>query len=211
MSVCYLAKPFPLTHVWLTDRQHFDWRGTCDCVLSLEVTLQKRSEGPMWPELVMGDRRGEYVMSDEQAALIHERLTHLTSEDLVRTQTLYSKAIRRKALMTKQTLLGNIGFFLCFVLTVVSSWPSTRFLLSPSLPPPPPPPAWPLTSVSPLQLLRGLFFLTSSTQHHTLVPRVAPSLTLGSISLPLPVSPSPSISVTQAHSRPSVLIKPFTC
>lgn len=50
---------------------------------SLEVTLQKRSEGPLWPELVMGDRRGELVMSDEQAALIHERLTHLTSEDLI--------------------------------------------------------------------------------------------------------------------------------
>uniref|UniRef100_A0A3Q3JQ90 NudC domain-containing protein 1 n=1 Tax=Monopterus albus TaxID=43700 RepID=A0A3Q3JQ90_MONAL len=50
---------------------------------SLEVTLQKRSEGPMWPELVMGDRRGEYVMSDEQAALICERLAHLTSEELV--------------------------------------------------------------------------------------------------------------------------------
>ncbi|XP_072226804.1 nudC domain-containing protein 1 [Leuresthes tenuis] len=49
---------------------------------SLEVTLQKRSEGPMWPELVMGDRRGEFVMSDEQAALIHQRLTHLTSEDM---------------------------------------------------------------------------------------------------------------------------------
>ncbi|KAM3858117.1 nudC domain-containing protein 1 [Diretmus argenteus] len=49
---------------------------------SLEVTLQKRSEGPMWLELVTGDRRGEYVVSDEQAALIHERLTHLTSEDL---------------------------------------------------------------------------------------------------------------------------------
>uniref|UniRef100_A0A3P9M8P4 NudC domain-containing protein 1 n=1 Tax=Oryzias latipes TaxID=8090 RepID=A0A3P9M8P4_ORYLA len=49
---------------------------------SLEVILQKRSEGPMWPELVMGDRRGEFVMSDEQAALIHERLTHLTSEDM---------------------------------------------------------------------------------------------------------------------------------
>ncbi|XP_054873673.1 nudC domain-containing protein 1 [Amphiprion ocellaris] len=48
---------------------------------SLEVTLQKRSEGPLWSELVMGDRRGQYV-SDEQAALIHERLTHLTSEDL---------------------------------------------------------------------------------------------------------------------------------
>lgn len=53
------------------------------CVFSLEVTLQKRSEGPMWPELVMGDSRGQHVMSDEQAALIHERLTHLTSEDLV--------------------------------------------------------------------------------------------------------------------------------
>ncbi|XP_056154660.1 nudC domain-containing protein 1 [Lampris incognitus] len=49
---------------------------------SLELTLQKRSEGPMWPELVMGDRRGEYVVSEEQAALIHDRLTHLTSEDL---------------------------------------------------------------------------------------------------------------------------------
>lgn len=48
------------------------------------MTLQKREEGPVWPELVMGDRRGEHVMSDEQAALIHERLTHLTSEDLVR-------------------------------------------------------------------------------------------------------------------------------
>ncbi|KAI3358133.1 hypothetical protein L3Q82_003132 [Scortum barcoo] len=53
---------------------------------SLEVSLQKRSEGPMWPELVMGDRRGECVMSDEQAALIHERLTYLTSEDLVTVQ-----------------------------------------------------------------------------------------------------------------------------
>lgn len=52
-------------------------------VLSLEVSLQKRSEGPMWPELVTGDRRGEYVMSDEQAALIHERLTYLTTEDMV--------------------------------------------------------------------------------------------------------------------------------
>lgn len=58
-----------------------------ECVLSLEVTLQKRSEGPMWSELVIGDRRGEYVMSDEQAALIHERLTHLTSEDMVRLIT----------------------------------------------------------------------------------------------------------------------------
>lgn len=76
----------------IIDHEHFEWEQTfylyvclCayECVLSLEVSLQKRSEGPMWPELVMGDRRGEYVMSDEQAALIHERLTYLTSEDLV--------------------------------------------------------------------------------------------------------------------------------
>lgn len=49
---------------------------------SLEVTLQKLAEGPLWPELVVGNRRGEFVMSDQQAALIHERLTHLTSDDL---------------------------------------------------------------------------------------------------------------------------------
>lgn len=49
---------------------------------SLEVTLQKRTEGPMWPELVVGDRSGEQVISDEQAALIHQRLAHLTSDEL---------------------------------------------------------------------------------------------------------------------------------
>ncbi|KAJ0003485.1 hypothetical protein NQD34_008583 [Periophthalmus magnuspinnatus] len=55
---------------------------------SLEVTLQKHIEGPLWPELVMGDRRGELVMSDEQTAQIHERLKHLTSEDLIATSDL---------------------------------------------------------------------------------------------------------------------------
>ncbi|KAG7233120.1 hypothetical protein INR49_007473 [Caranx melampygus] len=49
---------------------------------SLEVSLQKRSEGAVWSELVLGDRRGEHVMSEEQAALIHQRLNHLTSDDL---------------------------------------------------------------------------------------------------------------------------------
>uniref|UniRef100_A0A3P9PHQ2 NudC domain-containing protein 1 n=1 Tax=Poecilia reticulata TaxID=8081 RepID=A0A3P9PHQ2_POERE len=48
---------------------------------SLEVSLQKLGEGPMWPELVLGNRRGELVLSDQQVALIHDRLTHLTSED----------------------------------------------------------------------------------------------------------------------------------
>uniref|UniRef100_A0A8C5FCR9 NudC domain-containing protein 1 n=1 Tax=Gadus morhua TaxID=8049 RepID=A0A8C5FCR9_GADMO len=50
---------------------------------SLEVTLQKLEEGSTWPELVPGDGRGEYMVSEEQAALIHERLTYLTVDDLV--------------------------------------------------------------------------------------------------------------------------------
>ncbi|KAG7264288.1 hypothetical protein CRUP_026234 [Coryphaenoides rupestris] len=51
--------------------------------LHAPVTLQKRAEGDQWVELVTGDRRGEYVVSEEQAALIHQRLTHLTADDLV--------------------------------------------------------------------------------------------------------------------------------
>lgn len=54
------------------------------CVFfSLEVTLQKRSEGPHWTELVLGDRRGQFIMDEDQAAQINQRLTHLTSEELV--------------------------------------------------------------------------------------------------------------------------------
>uniref|UniRef100_A0A8C6SQP2 NudC domain-containing protein 1 n=1 Tax=Neogobius melanostomus TaxID=47308 RepID=A0A8C6SQP2_9GOBI len=65
---------------------------------SLEVTLQKRSEGALWPELVMGDRRGELVMSDEQMAQIHERLTHLTSEDMIATPDLEKPACNSQEL-----------------------------------------------------------------------------------------------------------------
>ncbi|XP_072530723.1 nudC domain-containing protein 1 [Salminus brasiliensis] len=49
---------------------------------SLEISLQKRSEGPLWSELVLGDRRGEYIMNEEQAAQLHQRLAHLTAEEL---------------------------------------------------------------------------------------------------------------------------------
>lgn len=62
--------------------------------ISLEVTLQKRSEGTMWPELVMGDKRGEYIISNEQAALIHERLSYLTSEDLVQLLSTFNLQIK---------------------------------------------------------------------------------------------------------------------
>lgn len=56
---------------------------TCVLVpaLSLEVTLQKCVVGTPWPELVLGDQRGEPLISEEQAALVHERLSHLTSQD----------------------------------------------------------------------------------------------------------------------------------
>uniref|UniRef100_A0A3P9PHS4 NudC domain-containing protein 1 n=1 Tax=Poecilia reticulata TaxID=8081 RepID=A0A3P9PHS4_POERE len=59
---------------------------------SLEVSLQKLGEGPMWPELVLGNRRGELVLSDQQVALIHDRLTHLTSEDPVRSSAMFRKS-----------------------------------------------------------------------------------------------------------------------
>ncbi|RXN28526.1 nudC domain-containing 1 [Labeo rohita] len=49
---------------------------------SLEVSLQKRSEGPLWSEVILGDRRGEYLMNDEQKSQLQQRLSYLTAEDL---------------------------------------------------------------------------------------------------------------------------------
>ncbi|XP_017310548.1 nudC domain-containing protein 1 [Ictalurus punctatus] len=49
---------------------------------SLEVNLQKRSEGPLWSELVLGDKRGQYIVDEEQAAQLHQRLAYLTAEEL---------------------------------------------------------------------------------------------------------------------------------
>uniref|UniRef100_A0A672SWM3 NudC domain-containing protein 1 n=1 Tax=Sinocyclocheilus grahami TaxID=75366 RepID=A0A672SWM3_SINGR len=49
---------------------------------SLEVSLQKRSKGLLWSEVILGDRRGEYLMSDEQKSQLQQRLSYLTSEDL---------------------------------------------------------------------------------------------------------------------------------
>ncbi|XP_053349467.1 nudC domain-containing protein 1 [Clarias gariepinus] len=49
---------------------------------SLEVNLQKRSEGPLWSEVVLGDKRGQYIVDEEQAAQIHQRLAYLTAEEM---------------------------------------------------------------------------------------------------------------------------------
>ncbi|XP_064640690.1 nudC domain-containing protein 1-like [Lineus longissimus] len=47
----------------------------------LEVYLAKQTE-EMWPSVVVGDDRGEYVVEPEEAARIHERLAHLTSDSV---------------------------------------------------------------------------------------------------------------------------------
>ncbi|XP_065686963.1 nudC domain-containing protein 1 isoform X1 [Patagioenas fasciata] len=47
---------------------------------SLEISLVKKNEGPWWPELIVGDTRGEFIMDPAQRSEIAESLMHLTSE-----------------------------------------------------------------------------------------------------------------------------------
>ncbi|KAI8504358.1 NudC domain-containing protein 1 [Branchiostoma belcheri] len=48
----------------------------------LELLLQKREEGPMWPAVVVGDTRGQLALDPDQAAEMNERLSGLTSDQL---------------------------------------------------------------------------------------------------------------------------------
>eukprot|EP00058_Branchiostoma_floridae_P026828 XP_002612319.1 hypothetical protein BRAFLDRAFT_80065 [Branchiostoma floridae] len=48
----------------------------------LELLLQKKEEGPMWPAVVMGDTRGQLTLAPDQAAEMNERLSGLTSDQL---------------------------------------------------------------------------------------------------------------------------------
>ena len=50
---------------------------------SLEISLIKREEGPLWPELIIGDAQGEYIMDPAQNAAVAEHLMHLTSDEMV--------------------------------------------------------------------------------------------------------------------------------
>ncbi|XDB57037.1 hypothetical protein AB1E18_010493 [Capra hircus] len=50
---------------------------------SLEISLIKKNEGMTWPELVVGDKQGEFIRDSAQCAAIAERLMHLTSDELV--------------------------------------------------------------------------------------------------------------------------------
>ncbi|XP_036292691.1 nudC domain-containing protein 1 isoform X1 [Pipistrellus kuhlii] len=49
---------------------------------SVEISLIKKNEGLTWPELVVGDKQGEFIRDPAQCAAIAERLMHLTSEQL---------------------------------------------------------------------------------------------------------------------------------
>eukprot|EP00062_Callorhinchus_milii_P017061 gi/632969046/ref/XP_007900873.1/ PREDICTED: nudC domain-containing protein 1 [Callorhinchus milii] len=47
---------------------------------SLEIFLLKKDKGVVWPELVLGDQRGEFITDPAQASAINERLLNLTEE-----------------------------------------------------------------------------------------------------------------------------------
>ncbi|KAH0617490.1 hypothetical protein JD844_015811 [Phrynosoma platyrhinos] len=49
---------------------------------SLEISLIKKEEGCLWPELVIGDSQGELIMDPVQSAAIAEHLMHLTSDEM---------------------------------------------------------------------------------------------------------------------------------
>ncbi|XP_060099299.1 nudC domain-containing protein 1 [Heteronotia binoei] len=49
---------------------------------SLEISLMKKEEGCMWPELIVGDSQGELIMDPAQSEAIAKRLMHLTSDEM---------------------------------------------------------------------------------------------------------------------------------
>ncbi|XP_072906113.1 nudC domain-containing protein 1 [Hemitrygon akajei] len=48
----------------------------------LEIFMIKKNKGVMWPEVVIGDRRGEFIVNPSQTSELNERLLNLTSEEL---------------------------------------------------------------------------------------------------------------------------------
>ena len=62
--------------------QRIDSGMTCWTVMgdTLEVVLQKSESGLMWPEVVVGDRFGEYVPDPALVDDVVERLAPLTSD-----------------------------------------------------------------------------------------------------------------------------------
>lgn len=53
----------------------------------VELTLSK-VEDQVWPQVVVGDNRGEMTMDPAVVAQIHERLAAMTSDQMVRARVL---------------------------------------------------------------------------------------------------------------------------
>jgi len=49
---------------------------------TLEITIQKRVEGRTWMQVVEGEDKGKLLVDPAEAAEIHEKLKHLTSETI---------------------------------------------------------------------------------------------------------------------------------
>ncbi|XP_032078955.1 nudC domain-containing protein 1 [Thamnophis elegans] len=46
------------------------------------ILIKKEEEKRLWPELIIGDSRGEFIMDPAQSATIAEQLTYLTSDEM---------------------------------------------------------------------------------------------------------------------------------
>uniref|UniRef100_A0A8C9FRS6 NudC domain-containing protein 1 n=1 Tax=Pavo cristatus TaxID=9049 RepID=A0A8C9FRS6_PAVCR len=83
---------------WLSSEKRIHVLLVAFCLhFSLEIFLIKKNEGPRWPELIVGDTKGEFIMDSSQCAEISESLMHLTSEiNLGSNQYLFSVVVDPK-------------------------------------------------------------------------------------------------------------------
>lgn len=57
----------------------------------LEISLSKQEEGLMWPEFIVGDTSGEFIVDSCIADEVHQKLSHLCGENEVSISFLYGK------------------------------------------------------------------------------------------------------------------------
>uniref|UniRef100_A0A8C9FRR3 NudC domain-containing protein 1 n=1 Tax=Pavo cristatus TaxID=9049 RepID=A0A8C9FRR3_PAVCR len=75
-------RDLPDVFFWLSSEKRIHVLLVAFCLhFSLEIFLIKKNEGPRWPELIVGDTKGEFIMDSSQCAEISESLMHLTSEN----------------------------------------------------------------------------------------------------------------------------------
>lgn len=49
----------------------------------IEIILSKNDKSTVWSSLIVGDQRGQKVLDAESAAEWHQRLIHLTADEMV--------------------------------------------------------------------------------------------------------------------------------